>query len=60
MARRSKPGEKLITNHEREAWIHNDEGLYGWWKRSKLKKSEFTRQNRDEIDSHILRCLKKK
>jgi len=46
-----------MNNNEREQWINNDEGLYLWWKRSRLSMREFIRQNRDEIDSCISRAL---
>ncbi len=42
-----------MNNTEREQWIDNDEGLYDWWKSSRLSKREFIRQNRAEIDAAI-------
>jgi len=30
-------------------WIDNDEGLYRWWRNSKLSKREFIRLNRSEL-----------
>ena len=44
-----------MNNTEREQWIDNDEGLYDWWKSSRLPKREFIRQNRAEIDAAIER-----
>ena len=44
-----------MNNTEREVWIDNDEGLYDWWKSSRLSKREFIRQNRAEIDQVISR-----
>ena len=42
-----------MNNTERNQWIDNDEGLYNWWKSSRLSKREFIRQNRAEIDAAI-------
>lgn len=42
-----------MNNTDRSQWIDNDEGLYNWWKRSRLSKTEFIRQNREEIDKVI-------
>lgn len=41
------------NDDERSQWIDNDEGLYDWWRSSKLSKREFIRQNRAEIDAAI-------
>jgi hypothetical protein len=41
------------TDSDRSVWIDNDEGLYDWWKKSKLSKREFIKQNRKEIDEAI-------
>lgn len=30
-------------------WIDNDEGLYRWWRNSRLSKREFIRLNRSEL-----------
>lgn len=46
-----------LNNSEREQWIDNDEGLYNWWRSSRLSKREFIKQNRDEIDAAINRVL---
>jgi hypothetical protein len=42
-----------MNDQERAQWIDNDEGLYDWWKHSRLSKREFIRQNRKEIDETI-------
>ena len=42
-----------MNDTEREQWIDNDEGLYDWWKSSRLSKREFIRANRAEIDAAI-------
>lgn len=30
-------------------WVDNDEGLYRWWRQSRLSKREFIRLNRSEL-----------
>ncbi len=42
-----------MNSTEREQWISNDEGLYDWWKSSRLSMREFIRQHRAEIDAAI-------
>ena len=42
-----------MNNQEREQWIDNDEGLYRWWKSSKLSKRAFIKANRAKIDTVI-------
>ena len=44
-----------LNDDDRSQWIDNDEGLYDWWKSSRLSKREFIRQNRAEIDAAIAR-----
>jgi len=46
-----------MNNDDRTKWIDNDEGLYNWWLASRLPKSEFIRQNKQEIDQVILNVL---
>jgi uridine kinase len=46
-----------MNNSEREQWIDNDEGLYRWWKSSRLSKRQFIKENREEIDAAIDRAL---
>ncbi len=50
-------GEWVLNNQEREQWIDNDEGLYNWWRGSRLSKRKFIQENRDEIDNAIRRAL---
>lgn len=38
-----------MTKTEISQWIDNDEGLYNWWKGSRLSKSAFIQENKDEI-----------
>lgn len=42
-----------MNDTDRSQWIDNDEGLYDWWKSTRLSKREFIRQNRAEIDAAI-------
>lgn len=42
-----------MNNNERYRWIDNDEGLYHWWRSSKLSKPDFIKTNRTEIDAAI-------
>lgn len=53
MARR-KPNR---SDADREEWILNDEGLYMWWKSSRMPMRRFVRENRREIDEAIDRAL---
>lgn len=42
-----------MNNEERRQWINNDEGLYNWWRSSRVSMMQFIRENRSEID----RCI---
>lgn len=42
-----------MNDTEREEWVNNDEGLYLWWKSSRVGITTFIRQNRKEIDQAI-------
>lgn len=46
-----------ITNHEINLWVDNDEGLYNWWKSSRLSKAEFIKQNKEELKACIDRVV---
>ena len=46
-----------INNADREQWIDNDEGLYNWWRSSRLSKREFIRENNVELDAAIRRAV---
>ncbi len=37
----------------RSQWIDNDEGLWNWWKSTKLPQRKFIRINRAKIDEII-------
>lgn len=49
--------KRTLNNKDRSQWIDNDEGLYSWWKSSRLSKTAFIRENREEIDMVINRVL---
>lgn len=42
-----------MNNADRSQWIDNDEGLYLWWKSSRLPKRKFISENKEEIDKVI-------
>jgi hypothetical protein len=42
-----------MNDTERSQWIDNDEGLYNWWKASKLPKSRFIKINRPLLNRLI-------
>ncbi len=44
---------QYINDTERSLWVDNDEGLYLWWKQSRLSKWAFVKQNRQEITDVI-------
>lgn len=46
-----------MNDSEREMWVDNDAGLYGWWRSSRKPKRVFVRENRAEIDEAIVRVL---
>ena len=50
----SKDGTRTLNDDDREQWINNDEGLYNWQRSSRLSMRNFIRQNRTELDAHIL------
>lgn len=45
--------DRGLTTREIVQWIDNDEGLYRWWKNSKLSKREFVRLNRSNLTRTI-------
>ena len=42
-----------MNDVERSQWIDNDEGLYRAWKRSRLNKLRWMKENREFIDKVI-------
>ena len=53
--RRNARGIK--NDREREMWVDNDEGLYNWWRSSRMSKRDFIREHRDELDKAIETAL---
>lgn len=47
-----------MNNRERELWVLNDEGIYNWFKSSRLCMTKFIKVNRDELDRIIKVALK--
>lgn len=45
--------EKAITRTEISLWIDNDEGLYNWFKSSRLPRNKFITENKKELTSCI-------
>ena len=42
-----------LNDTDRAQWIDNDEGLYDWWRSSRMGKRAFIREHRAEIDQVI-------
>ncbi len=53
---RRNPQQRL-NDREREQWVRNDEGLYNWWKSTRLSMREFLRKVRPELDKSILEAI---
>ena len=49
-----------MNNRERELWIMNDEGLYNWFKSSRLSLHNFIKEFRNQIDGIIEKNAPKK
>jgi len=47
------PEEDIMNDTERTQGVDNDEGLYNWWKQSRLSKRLFLRRHRTAIDEAI-------
>jgi len=45
------------NDDERQMWIDNEEGLYGWWKSTGQSMRVFIRENRKQLDAVIDRAL---
>ena len=39
-----------MNDTEREEWVNNDEGLYRWWRSTRMSMRLFVRTNRGDID----------
>ena len=46
-----------MNDRERSLWIVNDQGLYNWWKGSRLSHTAFIAQNRKELTACINRAM---
>lgn len=46
-----------LNNEERRLWTLNDEGLYNWFRSTRLSMTKFIKENREEIDKHIKKAL---
>jgi hypothetical protein len=42
-----------INDQDRRQWVENDEGLYLWWKGSRMGLYRFVRENRDTLTKII-------
>lgn len=49
--------EKTLNDTDRSQWIDNDEGLYSWWKSTRLPKARFIKENRAELTTAILNVI---
>lgn len=49
-------GDKL-TREDIKEWVNNDEGLYRWWKSSRMSLNSFVKANREELERCISRVL---
>ena len=38
-----------MNDVERKLWVQNDEGLYNWWRDSKLNLAAFVKEHREEL-----------
>lgn len=54
-----KNGVIQLDDHELDLWVSNDEGLYTWWKRSRLPKRRFIIENRAELKQLIRAYLER-
>lgn len=46
-----------MNDEERRLWVLNDEGLYTWWRSSRLNMRTFIRVNRAELTACINRAM---
>lgn len=42
-----------MNDDQRRIWILNDEGLYNWYRESRLSMKQFIKENRVEIDKAV-------
>jgi hypothetical protein len=57
--RRSGRGHdpQALPLDEIELWVNNDEGLYAWWKSTRLSMRKFISENRDDLRGAIREVL---
>jgi len=48
---------RKLNNDDRRQWIDNDEGLYNWYRSSRLSMTKFIKENKEELDAAINRVL---
>jgi len=46
--------KQTMNDAERRLWVENDEGLYSWWKSSRIGLYLFVKENRAELTRMIL------
>jgi hypothetical protein len=46
-----------MDDEERRKWVMNDEGLYNWYRSSRMGLYEFVKQNREELTKIINKAL---
>lgn len=46
-----------LTRDDIKQWVENDEGLYNWWKGSRMSLASFVKANRAELETCIRRVL---
>lgn len=49
-----------MDDEERRMWVMNDEGLYNWWRSSRMGLYAFIKKNRKEITDAINSVLNQK
>lgn len=49
--------KNYITIKDIEDWISNDEGLYDWWRQSRLSKRQFIKDNKEQLKNCIQKVL---
>jgi hypothetical protein len=53
-------GKILLNDKDLAQWIDNDEGLYNWWRGSRMAKGKFIKENRAELQTLIRAVLERK
>ena len=48
---------RALTNQDISQWIDNDESLYNWWRGSRMSKTKFIQENKQELKDCILAVL---